>query len=430
MKKKIIVIGGGISGISAALSAIDSGFDVSIIESSNTFGGRMNSYYDNETKDSLDNGQHIMVGAYSVFLDIVKLLGNYNNLYVQEKFEVCYRDKDKITPLKSKLFNNQIGFLLGLLSFPKFNSSEKLNIIKFVLLIKSNKFINNNDPFLSVLKKYKQSENTIRILWEPLCLATLNTPINFASTLVVTNVLKQSFFAGGLNSKIIIPKVGLSDLIQNFEKYFTSKGGEVLKNHSLKEVVIIDNKIVEIKLTKEKTLKADYFISALSLNKFNHFFPNNIMLSNSPIISAYLWYDTDFIKEKFIAVLDKKIQWIFNKRKLGFVEGAKEFAGYYSIIISDASELILKSNQEIAEIISSEINELFPQKKSLLKYKIIKEKNATILADTNSIEVKREYKNNIKNLIIAGDWNDLELPSTIETAARSGIKAVKQILKS
>lgn len=430
MKKKIIVIGGGISGISAALSAIDSGFDVSIIESSNTFGGRMNSYYDNQTKDSLDNGQHIMVGAYSAFLDIVKLLGNYNNLYVQEKFEVCYRDKDKITPLKSKLFNNQIGFLLGLLSFPKFNSSEKLNIIKFVLLIKSNKFINNNDPFLSVLKKYKQSENSIRILWEPLCLATLNTSINFASTLVVTNVLKQSFFASGFNSKIIIPKVGLSDLIKNFENYFTSKGGEVLKNHSLKEVVIIDNKIVEIKLTKEKTLKADYFISALSLNKFNHFFPNNIMLSNSPIISAYLWYDTDFIKEKFIAVLDKKIQWIFNKRKLGFVEGAKEFAGYYSIIISDASELILKSNQEIAEIISSEINELFPQKKSLLKYKIIKEKNATILADTNSIEVKREYKNNIKNLIIAGDWNDLELPSTIETAARSGIKAVKQILKS
>ena len=430
MKKKIVVIGGGIAGISAALTAINSGYDVSIIESSNNFGGRINSNYDKETNDFYDNGQHIMVGAYSAFLDIVKLLGAYDKLYIQEKFEVCYKDSSGITPLKSILFNNQLGFLLGLLSFPKLTFVEKLNIIKFVFLIKSNKFIDNNEPFIEILIKYNQSFNAIRILWEPLCLATLNTPIYDASTLVITNVLKQSFFAGGINSKIIIPKVGLSDLIQNFEEYFLSKGGVIIKNHSLKEVIIENNKISEIKLTKELTLKADYFISALSLNKYNHFFPNNIELLTSPIISAYLWYDTDFIDEKFLAVLDKKIQWIFNKRKLGFTEGVKEFAGYYSIVISDANDLFLNSNQELEDIIISEINELFPQKKTLLKCKIIKEKNATILADTNSIKIKREYKNNINNLYIAGDWNDLGLPSTIETSARSGVNAVKQIINS
>ena len=141
MKKKIVVIGGGIAGISAALTAINSGYDVSIIESSNNFGGRINSNYDKETNDFYDNGQHIMVGAYSAFLDIVKLLGAYDKLYIQEKFEVCYKDSSGITPLKSILFNNQLGFLLGLLSFPKLTFVEKLNIIKFVFLIKSNKFI-------------------------------------------------------------------------------------------------------------------------------------------------------------------------------------------------------------------------------------------------------------------------------------------------
>lgn len=430
IQKKIVIIGGGISGISAALHAIENNFDVTIIEASNSFGGRINSSMDKVTGDSIDNGQHIMVGAYNVFFDILKKLNRFDKLYIQDKFEVNYIDGSKKFKIESKFFNNQIGFLLGLLSFKEFTFLKKISIINLVLKIKQDKFKANNEPFIDILKKYKQSEKVIKVFWEPLCVATLNTPIDSASTSIIANVLKQSFFNSGFNSKIVIPKVGLGELICGFEEYFIQKGGKILKNHSLKEVRYNGKMIEKLILTKNEEIEGDYYISALSHNRYNSFFNQKIDLKNSAIISAYLWYDVDFIEEDFVCVLNKNIQWIFNKRKLDFEEGKNDFAGFYSLTISDANKLLEKSNSEILEILTEEINQLYPVKKELLHSKIIKEKNATFLADTKSIETKSNFKNPISNLFIAGDWGDLELPSTIETAARSGRNAVDKIINS
>ena len=428
MQKKIVIIGGGISGISAAIYALKNNFDVTLIEASNNLGGRLYSKYDSETHDSYDNGQHIMVGAYNVFLELLRELGSLDKLYVQDKFKVNYITKDNKFELKSVFFDNQIGFLFGLLSLKVFNFSEKINIIRLVLDIKLNKFFKNNDRFIDTLKKYKQTENVIKILWEPLCVSTLNTSIYESSTSVIANVLKQSFFADGFNSKLIIPKVGLSELLSNFEDYFIKKGGKILKNHSLKDMIISIDKIEKIILTKDKELTADFYISALSNERYNKYFPSKLELETSSIISAYLWYDIDFIKEEMISVVGYNIQWIFNKRKFGFNGGILEYKGYYSIVISDADTLLDKSNSEIEKLIVDEINEIFPVEKQLLKIKVIKEKMATIKADTKSIELKRNFKNKIKNLAIAGDWLDIELPSTIETAAKSGKNAIQSIL--
>lgn len=430
IQKKIVVIGGGISGISAAIQAIENNFDVTIIEASNSFGGRINSSIVKVTGDSIDNGQHIMVGAYNVFFEILKKLNSFNKLYIQDKFQVNYIDGSKKFKIESKFFKDQIGFLLGLLSFKEFTFLEKISIIKLVLKIKQDKFKTNNNPFLDVLKKYKQSEKVIKIFWEPLCVATLNTPIDSASTSIIANVLKQSFFNSGFNSKIIIPKVGLGELISEFEEYFIQKGGKILKNHSLKEVKYNGKMIEKLILTKNEEIVGDYYISALSYNRYNSFFNQKIDLKSSAIISAYLWYDIDFIDEDFVCVLNKNIQWIFNKRKFDFEEGKNGYPGFYSITISDANKLLEKSNSEILDILTEEINQLYPIKKELLHSKIIKEKNATFLADTKSIETKSYFENPISNLFITGDWGDLELPSTIETAARSGRNAVEKIINS
>lgn len=430
MKKKIVVIGGGVSGISAALFAIENGFDVTIIESSNYFGGRIHSRIDNDTNDSYDNGQHILVGAYTEFLNILKKLGSYEKLYIQNKFEVKYNVEGRSFSIQNKVFNNQLGLIFSFLSLNIFSISEKINFMKFALYIKSGKLDKQNSPFLETLLKYKQSENLIKIFWEPICVSTLNTPIDTASTQIVVNVLKQSFLGGGNNSKIIIPQVGLSELLSNFENYFIKKNGKILKNHSLKEVIYSNRKIERIILTKDKEIEADYFISALSMAKYNQYFPSKIELENSPIISVYLWYDVDFIKEKFIAITDCTIQWIFNKRKIGFLEGEKLYKGYFSIVISEASKLIEKSSEEIADIVCSEIDKLYPCKKKLLKFKVIKEKNATILSDVNSVNEKLKFNNELENLYIAGDWLNTELPSTIETAAINGKKAVIEIMNA
>ena len=427
MKQKIIILGGGVAGISAAFYALKSGFDLTLVEANSSLGGRINSRIDSKTNDSIDNGQHLLVGAYSIFLDILKNIKTYDKLKIQDSFFVKYLDSNSTFNLEEKYFKGQVGLLFGLLLLNKFTFNEKISAINFILKIKLNLFAKNKEKLIDVLKKNNQSNELIRILWEPMCLATLNTPINIADTSIFANVLRQSFFAGGFASKLILSKIGLSELIFPFEKYLIENGVRLLKNHSVKEFEINDKKITKVKLTKNIELEADYFISCLPYNRLNKLIENDIELDSSPIISAYLWFDEVFFEDEFVAVLDKNIQWIFNKRKFGFNEGEKEFPQFLSIVISDASKLIELGNEEILNIILKEIDELFPVKKNLLHHKIIKEKNATFLADLNNQKKRENIISPFDNLLIAGDWTDLTLPSTIESAARSGKSAVEKI---
>lgn len=429
MKQKIIILGGGVSGISAAFYGLKSGFDVTLVESKSTLGGRVNSRIDSKTFDSIDNGQHLLVGAYEIFLNILKEIKTYDKLKILDTFSVKYLDKNYNFKLEEKYLKGQLGLLLGLLLLNKLELKEKISAVNFILKIKLNLFKDSQQKLFEILKRNNQSDELIRILWEPMCLATLNTPINIADTSIFANVLKQSFFARGFASKMIIPKVGLSDLISPFEEYFIQRSGKLLNNHSVKELKIEKNKIKKVILTKDEEFEADYIISCLPYDRLNNLVNVDSQLENSPIISAYLWYDKVFFDDEFVAVLDKNIQWIFNKRKFGFTAGEKDYPQYLSIVISDAVKLMELGNDEIIKIITNEIDELFPKQKNLLHYKIIKEKKATFLANSINQEKRRNIISPYDNLIIAGDWTDLTLPSTIETAAKSGKLAIEKIKK-
>jgi squalene-associated FAD-dependent desaturase len=429
MKKKLVIFGGGVSGISAAYFGLKNNFDVTLIESSSQLGGRINSSIDKETGDSLDNGQHILVGAYNVFLNIIREIGTYKDLFIQDKFSVNYNSNKNSFTLEEKFFSGNLGLLIGLLDINIFSLSDKFRIINLIIKIKLGQFKNNHKPLLTILQKYKQSQIAIKVLWEPMCISMLNTSVDIAATSVFSNVLSQSFFAGGFSSKIIIPQIGLSDLTIPFQNYYLENGGKLLLNTTVKEIDFIEKKINRIQLTKNKEIEGDFYISALNYNKINSLLPLNLNLKSSSIISVYLWYDRNFFKGKFSTVLGTNIQWIFNKRELGFVAGIKEYPEYLSIVISDADKLINLPNKEVLELINKEINLLFPGDKVLLHHKIIKEKNATFWVDEESIKTRANLHNQYSNLFFAGDWTDITLPSTIETAARSGKKAVEKILK-
>lgn len=429
MSKKVIIIGGGVSGISAAYYALKNGFEVSLIESSSSLGGRINSREDKETGDIIDNGQHLLVGAYNVFLEILNEVGTSETLEIQNKFNVKYIDNIGTFELKETLFQGQIGLLFGLLNLDRISFIEKVNTIKFIIKMKLGIFDNINVPLEKLLSKHKQSNQIINIFWEPLCIAMLNTPIHLASSKIFTNVLKQSFFAPGINSKIIIPKVSLSELVKPIEEYLINNGVNILFNTTAKSFEIENNRITSLKLSKDKEITADFYISCLPFHKIDKLINTKIDLINASIISAYLWYDKKFFNDDFVAVLNKNIQWIFNKRAYGFTGSSNSYPEFLSIVISDADKLINTPNSEILEIIKSEINDLYPVEKSLLHHKIIKEKNATYLSDINSIHTREKFHSPYKNLLIAGDWTDTTLPSTIETAARSGKNAINQIVK-
>src|SRR3989337_4580635 len=90
--KKIIIIGGGLAGLSAAVELITAGYHVTIIEQRRSLGGRAYSFFDKNAGLELDNGQHILMGCYENTFRFLEKIGVINKLYFQKNLCVDFLD--------------------------------------------------------------------------------------------------------------------------------------------------------------------------------------------------------------------------------------------------------------------------------------------------------------------------------------------------
>jgi zeta-carotene desaturase len=439
---KVIIIGGGIAGLTAASELIEKGFEVEILEAKSNLGGRVYSTFFNQANQYIDNGQHIMVGAYNFFFNFLKKIGTFDKLKSPSALKVIFYDEEnKRIVLDASKLPGKLGLIYGLFAMEGISFKDKLNYIYLYLRITTNT-VKLEGTALDFLKKMHQGERLIKIFWEPLVIATINTSMEKASAKLLINVMKKSFFSKAKNARIFIPECDFSDLIDPFKEYFENLGGTINFGVNIKNAEIQKNKITKLTDSKGNSYKADIYIFAIPFNQLIKIFPeyqeilinqnrhkiDNDFAQNSGITSIYLWYNGIFFDEEFCAIIGRNTQWIFN-RNIILNRNDKDIQEL-SITISDSDFINSKSQSELVEIISNEINELFPKSKNfdLIYSRVIKEKNATFTATKENEEKRPSNLTTIANLLIAGDWTNTDLPATLESAAKSG-KSTAEILQ-
>lgn len=508
---KIAIIGGGLSGIASAVKLnelLNNGnnnsesqisktknsatnnlsYNITIFEAKATIGGRIGCIDDSKSGDLIDNGQHVAIGAYSNFFELLRSLGTINLIKPQESLEINYLVNKKYYLLKAsnnyilKLFD--LDLLIGLLNFNLLNLVDKISIVKFAILLKlkpkqvlnNSKYKNELHNLDGFLKYYKQTEKSIKYFWEPLCIATLNTNINEASSTVFLNVLIQGFFAGSEKSKLYLSKVGLAELIYPISNSSLFPNINVITNSIIKNLEFKNDKLIlcynQSEIVKDENenenFEFDYIINATNYDVFERLYNNYLdsemkvmylRLHSSPILSIYLWFDIELLDKPIIATPNSPIQWIFNKN---LIDNKKSNLGkgFYCITISAADKLeiqskdgnkfvgakeylclIAKSNNEILEIVLNEIQELLPNdstknintvKSHLLHYRIIKENKATFKCSPSMNAIRPEINDTFfinetlnDKVVVTGDWLKNDFPSTIEGAVLNGFKAAE-----
>lgn len=437
-KNHTIVIGSGIAGITAAVKLAENNIPVTLIEAGTSIGGRSKSFYDPVAEEFYDNGQHLMVGAYPEFFSLLKKLGTYDKLVFQKSLSFAVADPDgKKYELKSHKLPGVLAPAAGILAFGGLPFKARLEILFFALKVRLNAIKIRSGTCLEDLKFNGQSEESIAGFWEPLIVSALNTHINVASTRLFLNVLRDSFFQGKSESALVFPSCTLSELLRPVED--SSIPNITLRTSSLAKSIIIENeKATAVILNDGTEIKADNIITALSWSATYKLLNNSNIedtfhideLEGSPILSAYLWTDRDFIKEEILQMRGMHIHWLFNKRKLLKNKELKKFPGYICLTTSAADSLIDLPNDEIARLLWQEIIEALPEanEAELLHYKIVKEKSATFRADMKSDEIRKKLPEQIKEIHLCGDWTDTGYPSTLEGAARSGNHIAEQLL--
>jgi squalene-associated FAD-dependent desaturase len=440
----VAVIGGGCAGLSAAAALVEKGFKVTLFESSSQLGGRARTVLveNNSLMYLLDNGQHILLGAYRETLALLRKVGvDEEKVFLRVPLQInMYSSSAKpVFALKAANYlPSPLNMLMGLIACKGLSISELIAAIKFMVHLKSTRFQIAEDKTLEqYLVLHNQSAKLTTMLWEPLCLAALNTPIAIASTRIFLNVLKDSFSNDSLttskkNSDFLLPRLDLSKIIANpVAHYIQVNGSEIKLNRRIRSLT--PNKDGFNLETRDGIKYFSHVVIAAPVSrveKLMEAFPKlqNVLkqtqnYSYQPIYTIYLQYPPNFKLPNVMAGMTGTTgQWIFDRGQLC------DQQGLVAVIVSGTGAHQSLSQDALALKIAKEIHHAFPDIPKPLWHKVIAEKRATFSCVPNL--ARPTNKTLQPRLYLAGDYTYADYPATIEGAIRSGIACANLIVNN
>jgi len=436
-KEPAVIIGAGWAGLAAAVTLSSRGQKVVIYEAAKQVGGRARSVPFADTL--VDNGQHLLIGAYQECIKILKLVGQcpYSKLKRTPLFLAVQDEKGQQVEIKAPRLPAPLHLLYALITAKGLKFKDRIAAVRFGLYIKKYSYHFSQDISVKQLfEQSRQTTNIIKQLWEPLCLSTLNTPIETASANVFMRVFKDAFTYHYYDADLLLPIIDLSDTFPNAAvQYIRNKGGEVHLQSRLEKIHIEDNKIQAIDIknnTQVNTIKVDSLILAIAPQNLNKCLPATPPLkkllekvnsfSYQPIVTVYLQYTSETKLNHAMQGLSGTIsQWVFDRGQL-----CKQ-QGLFSVVISCEGQHMQMDENTLIETVQKEINMLFEKPPKLQNAFVIREKRATFACDVNINSLRPESTTGIEGLFLAGDYTNTGYPATLECAVRSGLKAANQI---
>jgi squalene-associated FAD-dependent desaturase len=235
--RHVAIIGGGWSGCAAAVELACRGVRVSLFESARVLGGRARRV-DIENL-GLDNGQHILIGAYSETLRVMRQVGidikaTLLNLPLQMRYPEGSGGMDFVAPRLPA----PMHMLIALLRAKGLDRNDKLSLARFSTAARWMDWQLNTDCSVAeLLTRFDQTARLVKLMWRPLCIAALNTPPEHASANIFLNVLRDSLGAKRSASDMLLPRTDLSTLFPHCAAAFVEqRGGAVHTGKTVKRI--------------------------------------------------------------------------------------------------------------------------------------------------------------------------------------------------
>lgn len=433
----IVILGGGLAGLSAGCRLAEEGVPVLLLERRGVLGGRASSLPGWDGEVEVDNCQHILLKCCTHLLDFYRQIG------IAEKIKWYSRIpflglENRLAYLYSSQLPYPFHLLPSLLRYPFLKRSHRYALLLGIARLWA--MPPNKVPEISVgewLKAIHQPTPAVEYFWEPILVSALNESVNRASLKYARQVIAEGFLGSRNSYEMGVPSCPLTALYgPPCEEFITRRGGQIRLRITATQLDIRGNRCLGVQ-TSEDYIPARSVISAVPYEAFLKLLPRQWLreppfkdlelLGSSPIVAVYFWFDRPITSLPQVALLGRRFQWMFNK---GVHFRLSEGGGYIGLVWSAAREVEGKTREEILRIAREDLLTAFPRARSarILREVVVRESRATFSVFPGCDEYRPDTRTPIQNLYLAGDWTQTGWPATMEGAVISGRKAAEAVL--
>ncbi len=433
----VAIVGGGLAGLSAGCALADSGCRVTLFERRPYLGGRASSYQHPGTGEVVDNCQHVLLGCCTNLIDLYERTGVSGKIHWFEQLTFL-EPGGRRSVIQTSVLPAPLHTGPSFLRAPCLKLRDKLAIARGMLALVPSLPHDEGQSFLTWLRKHGQTDLAIERFWKTVLVSALNEDLDRVSVTYAAQVFRESFLKSARAGQMGIPGVPLTELYNAAGDYIRARGGEVRLRASVESFRAQSTSVGICSEGREQVF--DFALLAASFDAMNRLLPSSPeaeplrrslqSLEGSPITGIHLWFDCEITDLDHAVLLDRTIQWMFNKSRL---LGRRQDAGQYlELVVSSSKTLVEKSRGEIIEVALRELAEFFPRVRTatLLKSTVIKEVNATYSPVPNVDQYRPVHATAWPRLFLAGDWTATGWPATMEGAVRSGYMAAEHLARS
>jgi squalene-associated FAD-dependent desaturase len=443
----VVVIGGGLAGISAAIALREAGARVTLLESRPRLGGATCSF----TRDGLavDNGQHVFLGCCSAYRELIARLGMTGSVSLQDRFDVAVLGPHGQARLRRTRLPGPLHMGQALVTYPLLSPAERLRVTRAALAMR---FLDPARPGLDSqrlgdwLAAHGQGERARRVLWDLFTVSALNVAGDDANLSLAATVVRTALLGARDAADIGTPAIPLGDLHgKAAARRLDQLGASVRLGAKVTAVQPLPGGGFRVQLADRGVsdarrsagiAAADGVVLAVPPEAAARLLPDGAAatgpgpdrwreLGASPIVNVHVIYDRRVTRLPFAAAVDSPVQWVFDRTgPSGLADGQ-----YLAVSVSAADDVVDTPAAQLREQFVPALEEIFPAARDarITDFFVTRERRATFRQEPGCGEKRPGATTRLAGLVLAGAWTDTGWPDTMEGAVRSGLSAAREL---
>jgi squalene-associated FAD-dependent desaturase len=430
---RVVVIGGGVAGITAALDCAQRGATVTLVEVRPRLGGAAYSVQRGDL--ALDNGQHVFLRCCTAYRALLERIGSSGLVSLQQRLEIPVLAPGRPTAvLRRGHLPAPAQLASSLLRYSPLSLRERLAVGRAALALGrlDPATLADTQTLGTWLAAHGQSPRAIACLWDLIALPTLNVPAAEASLALGAFVFQEGLLASAAAGDVGIHRAPLSEIIGTPAAAALAHAGVDVRLRWRAEEITRTRTGFAVKDAGGDTLSAASVIVAVPHARAAALVPPAVAhgapwlaLESSPIVNVHVVYDRPVLDYGFAAGVDTPVQYVFDRTPPTWVDGRQ----YVAVSLSGAS-------REMAMSVDALRGEYLPALAALLpraavakveRFAVTREHAATFRAAPGVGALRPGPRTALPGLVLAGAWTATGWPATLESAALSGHAAASAL---